>query len=317
MNRPCTNSCPRLSKEGSVPPIGKYTVAEVEERTGVPSATLRQWERRYGVPKPQRSESGYRYFGDGDLELVGEMKRLIGEGIPASRAAEIVRRGSGQNAGPRPLEALHRDLLDALLNLDGSEADRVVGEAHSLHPTESVILDLYPAIMLDLGRMWHDGQITTTIEHFASAYVQGRLHQLLAMAGHNRIGPRALVACAPYDQHELGALTLAVMLRREGFSVTYLGPNTPIRDLVALAHQLRPAALLVSASASESLSQLMLEREQFRGAAPVIGFGGHAFDQDPSRAAAIGGSYLGHDIRDAVHRLSQLVRAQDQGELST
>ena len=33
---------------------GKYTIAEVEERTGVASATLRQWERRYGFPKPQR-----------------------------------------------------------------------------------------------------------------------------------------------------------------------------------------------------------------------------------------------------------------------
>lgn len=295
-------------------PIGKFTVAEVEERTGVPSATLRQWERRYGVPKPQRSESGYRYFGDDDLELIAEMKRLIGEGIPASRAAEIVRRGSGQNAGPRSIEALHRELLEALMGLDGAEADRVVGEAHSLHPTESVVLDLYPAIMLDLGRMWHDGEITTTTEHFASAYLQGRLHQLLSMAGHNRIGPRVIVACAPFDQHELGALTLAVMLRREGYSVTYLGPNTPTRDLIELAQQLRPAALLISAAASESLEALHAERTTLAGAAPIVGLGGHAFDQDPGRAAAMGGSYLGHDIRDAVHRLNQLVRAQDRAE---
>ena len=36
-----------------------FTAGEVEQRTGVPATTLRQWERRYGLPNPQRSAGGY------------------------------------------------------------------------------------------------------------------------------------------------------------------------------------------------------------------------------------------------------------------
>ena len=66
---------------------GKYTVREVEERTGVPASSLRQWERRYGFPKPERSESGYRYFSEGDIDAISRMRDLVAEGVPPSRAA--------------------------------------------------------------------------------------------------------------------------------------------------------------------------------------------------------------------------------------
>ncbi|MEX2501217.1 MAG: MerR family transcriptional regulator, partial [Trueperaceae bacterium] len=74
---------------------GKFTVHEVEERTDVPAATLRQWERRYGCPKPERSTSGYRLYADVDLRVIETMKRYIDDGVPASRAADLVRGGGG------------------------------------------------------------------------------------------------------------------------------------------------------------------------------------------------------------------------------
>jgi MerR family transcriptional regulator, light-induced transcriptional regulator len=286
--------------------IGKYTVQEVESRTGVPAATLRQWERRYGCPMPQRAPSGYRYYGDEDLERIAQMKRYIDEGMPASRAAAMVERGSPLRSGPRPLHDLHRELLAALLELDGAAADRVIGEAHALYATEEVLLDIYPRIMVELGERWHDGRITTATEHYASSYIQGRLHQLLALAGHNAIGPRIIVACAPGDQHELGALTLAVMLRREGYAVTYLGPNNPVRDLVALATQMQAWGVMISAASADSVAQLFDQRQLLRGVAAVLAFGGYGFDQDPASAAAIGGYYLGGSLRDALRHLHQI-----------
>ena len=81
---------------------GKYTVNEVEDRTGVPAATLRQWERRYGFPLPERSASGYRLYGDDDLRHIVAMKRHIDDGVPASRAAEMVRADQAGARGRRP-----------------------------------------------------------------------------------------------------------------------------------------------------------------------------------------------------------------------
>ena len=97
---------------------GKYTVNEVEERTRVPAATLRQWERRYGFPRPERSGSGYRLYGDDDLRHILAMKRHIDDGVPASRAAEMVRVAEVRAYGPRPLDHLRDELVAALIELD-------------------------------------------------------------------------------------------------------------------------------------------------------------------------------------------------------
>jgi DNA-binding transcriptional MerR regulator/methylmalonyl-CoA mutase cobalamin-binding subunit len=288
---------------------GKYTVNEVEERTGVPAATLRQWERRYGFPLPERSGSGYRLYGDDDLRHILAMKRHIDDGVPASRAAEMVRVEEAGARGPRPVSKLKDELVAALLELDEAQADRVVGEAHALHPLEDVVLDLFRNTMLDLGQRWHDGEINTTTEHFASSYVQGRLRQLMSLAGTNRHGQRVIVACAPHDQHEIGAMMLAVMLRREGYLVYYVGANTPVADLAAMARDVRPAVVMVSASSLDSVQFLLEQRAHLDAIAPVVAFGGHGFDEDPRRAELAGGVYLGQDIPAALKRLAELLRA--------
>jgi DNA-binding transcriptional MerR regulator len=287
---------------------GKYTVTEVEERTGIPATTLRQWERRYGLPMPERSESGYRLYGDGDLGDIRAMKAHVDDGVPASRAAEMVKERARPLAGPRPVEALRTDLVDALVALDDDRADRVLSEAHALHTVEAVVLELLGPAMVDLGDLWHDGKIATTTEHFASSYVNGRLRALLALAGGQRVGPGVIVACAPLDQHELGALTLAVLLRRNGYQVYFVGANTPVEDLAAMARELQPFAVMISASSIDAIHQLVDKRQHLAGIAPVLALGGHGFNADPSLAGRVGGQYLGASVPEALERLGAEVR---------
>ncbi|MCB9646972.1 MAG: MerR family DNA-binding transcriptional regulator [Deltaproteobacteria bacterium] len=59
--------------------------------TGVPTATLRAWERRYGVPTPDRSANRYRLYGEGEVAAVRAMARRLAEGMAASEAAAWVR----------------------------------------------------------------------------------------------------------------------------------------------------------------------------------------------------------------------------------
>ena len=292
---------------------GKFTVNEVEERTSVPAATLRQWERRYGFPMPERSEAGYRLYSEDDVRSIDAMKRHIADGVPASRAAQLVKHlpdATGSAEG-RPASALRDALVAALVDLDDHAADRVMGEAHALHPVEAVMVDVLQPAMLELGQRWHDGTIATTTEHFASSYVQGRLRALLSLAGQHRRSPGVVVACAPLDQHELGALMLAVMLRRRGYRVTYVGANTPVADLAIMARDTRPLALMVSASTQESLNELRAKRDLLASAAPIVVFGGPVFNADPSTAEELGGHYLAASVVAAVDRFDELVKSRE------
>jgi len=120
-----------------------------------------------------------------------------------------------------------------------------------------------------------------------------------------------IVACAPLDQHELGALMLAVMLRRRGYRVTYVGANTPVADLAAMARDTRPLALMISASTHESLSELRARRDLLTSAAPMVVFGGAVFNHDPAAAEELGGHYLAAGVVSAVDRFDELVRSRE------
>lgn len=66
-------------------------IGEVARRTGVAVATLRAWERRYGLLDPQRTEGGHRRYGSGDLARVRRMQQLLGDGWGADAAARQAR----------------------------------------------------------------------------------------------------------------------------------------------------------------------------------------------------------------------------------
>src|SRR5690554_3342894 len=69
---------------------GKYRIQTVAEMTGVPAATLRAWERRYGIPSPERSSSSYRLFSDHDVASIRRLKDLCNEGMAPAEAARVV-----------------------------------------------------------------------------------------------------------------------------------------------------------------------------------------------------------------------------------
>jgi len=137
----------------------KYTIKEVEERTGVAAATLRQWERRYRLPRPQRSSGGYRLYSDEDLDSIREMQDFIAKGVPPSRAAELVqqaaesvRRTAGEHRGGRSVAELADELALALRSLDMARAERVLSEGHAVHPLEDVLLAVIaPAMFIGLA----------------------------------------------------------------------------------------------------------------------------------------------------------------------
>ena len=67
-----------------------YTIGDVAERCGINPVTLRAWQRRYGLLKPQRSEGGHRQFDEDDIMRIEEIKRWIKSGVPVSKVKAII-----------------------------------------------------------------------------------------------------------------------------------------------------------------------------------------------------------------------------------
>src|SRR6476619_281303 len=84
-----------------------YTIGHAARLTGVPSATLRAWERRYGLVTPVRTEGGYRLYDDRGLQLLRAMGALVAAGWSPRHAAEHLRSANDSpgDEQQRPWEA--------------------------------------------------------------------------------------------------------------------------------------------------------------------------------------------------------------------
>jgi len=284
--------------------LGVYTIAEVEERTGLSSALLRQWERRYGFPRPERSPGGHRLYSETDLEALRHIKQWIAEGVAPAQAVKRYLEGLIQE-GPRPPEALSRELEEALLRADTESAERVLSEAYKLHPIEKVVMEVISPCLRRIGDGWHMGRVSTAQEHFASTYLRGSLQGLLNLMG-GSLGPTLVVSTLPGEQHEIGSLITALFLRRAGYTVHYLGPNTPLADLKSFAE--RTGAKAVVLSAVQPISLESLPQEALRGLAPVVVVGGQAAANDPRLVERLGARYMGNDPRVLADTLSATLK---------
>lgn len=95
------------------------TIREVAARTGVEAATLRMWEQRHGVPRPQRLDSGHRRYSEADVELIDHVVRERGAGLELRSAIAAAQRA--QSAAPPAggvVDSIHAGLRRRRPDLD-------------------------------------------------------------------------------------------------------------------------------------------------------------------------------------------------------
>ena len=228
---------------------GVYTIAEVEAMTGLSAEVLRQWERRYGFPKPRRTPGGHRLYSAEDVEALKTIKRWLEEGATPKAA---IRRYLAQEVRP---EDLGTGLLEALLRGDLAGAEALFRRGLRFWGPEGVLEHLLLPVLREVGEAWHRGEIGVAEEHLASTFLRARLQELLDLAGFPP-GPPVLVTTPPGERHEIGAMLAAYHRRRKGVPALYLGPDTPLPDLRALARRLGAGAAVLSAVLSEPLRAL-------------------------------------------------------------
>jgi DNA-binding transcriptional MerR regulator/methylmalonyl-CoA mutase cobalamin-binding subunit len=231
----------------SAPPDERlYSIQQVARLLDLRPATLRAWERRFGVPQPRRAANGYRLYSQSDLELLGQLKAHTDGGLRIGHAVESLTRP--HVAASIELDRLRYRLGEAILRLDERRATLALRQALALHPVETVLESVVEPMLTWIGDEWRAGHVSVGAEHFASALFVRQLVALYLAAPDPWRPGRTLAACVPGDQHEIGLLTIAVGLHRRGWDVLYFGADLPFDELLRAAAHLEPAVILLSAT---------------------------------------------------------------------
>jgi DNA-binding transcriptional MerR regulator len=231
-------------------------IGELSRRVGVKPEVLRAWERRYGLFSPARTTGGFRLYDEADEQRVQRMLELLGQGVSTAEAARLARAGPpgprepAQATGAPPSAALGELLRGALDKFDDAGAHAALDRLLGSFPLESAIRDVVLPYLYELGERWERGEVSVAQEHFASVLLRGRLLALARGWGVGG-GPRALLACLPGDQHDLGLICFGLALRGHGWRITYLGPDTPLSTLTQTADVVQPALVVVTATLPE------------------------------------------------------------------
>jgi DNA-binding transcriptional MerR regulator len=258
---------------------GLVRIGELSKRTGVSPELLRAWERRYGLLRPARSDSGLRLYSSADVERVKTMQRYLADGLAAAEAARLAGRArNGEAAAPvLAWDVARADLAAALDGLDEARAHAVFDGLLAQATLETVVGEIIVPYLHELGERWRSGAASVAQEHFASGLLRGRLLGLARGWGLG-VGPLALLACLPREQHDLGLIAFGLLLRARGWRIVYLGPDTPLDTVEALSAETEPDLIVLTAldrkrvtAVSDQLGALARRRPVAVGGAAAAG----------------------------------------------
>jgi DNA-binding transcriptional MerR regulator len=134
------------------PSVPIFSISAVERMVGVPAATLRNWEERYGLIQPQRSAGGHRLYSREQVEHLRFLADQLEQGLQPAEAHRLLgdRLSTQSSVGEAPGEpertvlillaerdpyaagfaefVLRADGYDVLVAFDADEAERVCEE---------------------------------------------------------------------------------------------------------------------------------------------------------------------------------------------
>jgi len=211
--------------------VSRYRIRAVADLTGVSTATLRAWERRYGVPAPARTASAYRLYGDDDVALIAQMRDLVESGVAPAEAARALReRAAGMGDAPADVDAyrLAADrIVDAALRFDVEAIREEVTRSLALGPAIAIFDRALTPALVRVGDLWHQGQLTVAQEHILSNVLLGRVNQLLELIQPVDASRRVVLACFEEEDHVLGLYGAGLHFAAWGYRSVFLGARTP------------------------------------------------------------------------------------------
>ena len=309
-----------------------YNIKVVLNQTGIAADTLRAWERRYGLPTPQRTPGGHRLYSERDIETIKWLLAKQEEGLSISRAVDMWNEQIDSGADPlagtvskslvsplaipsaapeSTLASLRADWVSACSDFDEVTAEQILNQAFSLFPIEAVCTELIQKGMSDIGSLWYENKLSVQQEHFASSLAMRRLDALLSAAPAPTRKETILVGCPAGEWHTFTPLLISLFLRRRGYKVIYLGANVPADRFVETVKGTKADLVLLVAQQLVSAATLQGAANALVNKNIPVAFGGRIFNLRPNLKDYIPGFFLGNEIGSAIGEIEKVLKSNN------
>lgn len=305
-----------------------FNLKAVIKETGLKPDTLRAWERRYGLPTPERTAGRHRLYSQRDIETLKWLVARQEEGLSISRAVDLWRKLEAEGQDPlimpeytepakpalqpfvphgETIDELREEWFSACLDFDEQRAEQTLAHAFALYPPEIVCFEILVRGLNRVGEGWYSGDITVQQEHFASALAMRRIEMLVASTPPPTRPGRILTGCASDDPHAFAPLLITFLLKRRGWDVVYLGARVPAARLESTILSVKPDLVVLSAQQLSSAASLLEITDLLKQKNIPLAFGGTIFNLVPALRERIPGHFLGEYLEEVVQRVEWLM----------
>ncbi len=245
--------------------MNTHRIHRVSKLTSLSKDVIRVWERRYGIIQPQRGENGYRIYTDEDVALLRYLRKEMDQGISIGDLSALGREAliskmhaqpEAEAYSPPAFDSLIDELTASLDPFDIITFERRLSGSVAVIPFEEALHGILIPLQIRIGQLWHDGKIGIAVEHYVTQQVQQKIFTAMNQFRISEKGYKIVIACAPEEEHEVGAQMSAYFCRLHGHQVHYLGSNVPADSLRALCAQVQPDLTLLSMTLTPSKETL-------------------------------------------------------------
>ncbi len=215
-----------------------YSIRDLEKLCGIKAHTIRIWEQRYGIIKPNRTDTNIRYYRDADLNLLLNIVVLNRNGHKISKIAkmtkkEIVEKVSAISEINLDLGTQLDELTLAMVEMDEYKLDRILTTYIEQLGFEQTMLQVIYPFLDKLSVFWLTGSINPVQENFISNFIRQKTIAAIdkepIIAGNN--AKKFLIFLPEGENQELSLLFMHYLLKSRGNAVIYLGQNIATGDL--------------------------------------------------------------------------------------
>ena len=284
------------------------TVAAVARRLGVAPATLRTWDRRYGLGPSSHEAGEHRRYCPIDLARLMLMRRLISTGVSPCDAAKTAREHKGAG-GVRKLSyefeargdlvvAMHR----AAKHYDKAFIEISLRRDLAKHGVVSSWSEVIAPLLFLIGRDWEQTGQGVDVEHLLTEILIRLLRESVEEIKRPHNAHPVLLASVGEELHCLAVHALAAALAERKIETNFLGSRTPLVAIAGVITRLAPPAVFLWAQLGENARPEFFQELPVVRPAPRIILGGPGWDRD-----VCSGVTLVEDISQACLEIERAV----------
>ncbi len=218
--------------------MSNYSIRDLEQLSGIKAHTLRIWEQRYQLIKPNRSETNIRNYDTTQLKLILNVALLRNHGLKISEIAKCsYEQIESQVAEITEKKLNYPDQIQALttsmLELNEDKFEEILNANIDKFGFENVMVNIIYPFLSKIGILWITGAIGPAQEHFMSSLIRQKIYVAInGLPKPNENNQKTIILFLPEGEyHDIGLLFANFVFRARGLKVIYLGQSLPINDL--------------------------------------------------------------------------------------